>query len=449
MMMRPWCLLPCLLAAAGAGARADAQERKVQGVDMIDGYCATQASLTCTLKRDASGALDGVQRCSEEYGAHELRYQAVYQAGRLHGTLRCWFDKGRPGIDAEYRNGKRHGKTRSGWDEDLKRFTDQVDYFEGMRDGFGIATSTLHSAGKVTVSGELVRMYRKDKEHGYGLRIEGGKVVAYADCMVDGQRTRDDTPCKSISLGRYQPLLDARLAEERAQKVAGCNREKQATYGGPFGGGGPITIEMYTEKACAKEGLSTLYKADRKTKLVETRWLRGQRVGVQQLFFDDGRPAGRIVYEADQPRQIELSYQNGKPKARVTVRARPDRKIEYTFETYFDDGHLESRGRTTTTEDGRRHGSLPLVSDWYDRTSLVGCTSRFSRQGVEVESACYDDDHKLDGRSTALGDGELVERSYAAGVLLSEKRYDAQRHQLRRTTEYYSDGSTKRDTVAR
>lgn len=423
---------------------------------LMDEDCSSNPLYQCTVKKNAKGELEGVQKCTDQYGHHQQIYEANYSHGLLQGKLKCWDQEGVPVVESEYSGGKLNGIKKTIWSKSDQKFKKETSFAGHQKQGLQIvfADHGPHDANNWDFQ---VKSYLNGEQNGYNLTFKNDKVIAADDCEVKGRRAQPQE-CQEIPVGKYTAALQAFLHGGTMGKDAA----KKASCEGPQEVRGVVEIEqtkvhvldVFHLEGCKVHGTAFRYhdKVDDKNKLQETPYIRGKREGTQKVYFLSGTLKENVEYAQDLPRRAEIFYQNGKKKSEVKIDySESQQEIIYHFKNFDDKGALKEEGSSLANEryhvckacDAKGNPS-DAVTDNFHTSLPVGLYKSYKlKDGIESESGSYNPSHKKEGTwSLVMTDGTKKEQDFKDGKLSKEKIYDNS-SQIIKTIEYYPDGSVK------
>lgn len=419
-------------------------------VQVIRGHCRTSDTPECELKKNSQGQLEGLQVCHAPYGDKSKIFEVTYSAGELNGFMKCWMSN-QPSVEASFKDGKLDGAVKTGWEKDLKAWTNIKDYKAGLLHGPSVSSEIESSQGRSQILSQLVKYYEMGKEHGYTFRMSDGAVTSVSECYVHGVYSDKMEDCARLSLGSYSAAVQAFLQKQKSASTAACNTEKKVGFTSGM-------MEVYQQKDCKKFGASVLFAKDGKTKVVETNYVDGLREGEQKVYFEQEgltelRVSELITYKKDRPQKLLSYYQNGKPKLEITFKALNKWQYEMEYKEFNDRGQLTASG-TTRNKRELADGGHPMVTD-FDLYSFIGCQSRYDESKKVIEQYCYNSEHKRDGRSffykkdqDPVKPADRYEQEFKGDVLVSEKRFEGDSDKLLSSKQFFPDGSLKSEDLS-
>jgi antitoxin component YwqK of YwqJK toxin-antitoxin module len=196
---------------------------------------------------------------------------------------------------------------------------------------------------------------------------------------------------------------------------------------------GKIEKQVAQDGQGRQDGVTSQYFADG---TLENRgnWRHGLPEGEHQLYHATGKLRETSSYrdgkQLDGPKQI--SAENGKPSTSYVLRGG---KIEGEMLTYFPDGSISSR---SAMKEGKYHG---LTTNYYPDGAVRG-TMTLRNDLPTGEALEFYPDGKVQSRQQYADDGGLLslQRYSPQGVLVLERRWDAQWREQGTSRSWYASG---------
>jgi antitoxin component YwqK of YwqJK toxin-antitoxin module len=196
---------------------------------------------------------------------------------------------------------------------------------------------------------------------------------------------------------------------------------------------GKIEKQVAQDEQGRQHGVTSQYFADG-TLEKRGNWRHGLPEGEHQLYHATGKLRETSSYrdgkQLDGPKQI--SAENGKPSTSYVLRGG---KIEGEMLTYFPDGSISSR---SAMKEGKYNG---LTTNYYPDGAVRG-TMTLRNDLPTGEALEFYPDGKVQSRQQYADDGGLLslQRYSPQGVLVLERRWDAQWREQGTSRSWYENG---------